>query len=72
MSYKFNSGRGGVICDQCHVLIDQDLSLKEYEEAYGNSGNDGDFCIECKTGKKNDIEGFRNKLKQIKGKDNEG
>jgi len=50
--YKFNSGMGGVTCDQCRVLIDQNLSLKEYEETWGKSGEDGDFCMACKTGKK--------------------
>lgn len=51
MAYKFNNGRGGVICDQCKILIDQDISLKEYEATYGISGDDGDFCMKCKTGK---------------------
>ena len=53
MSYRFNSGRGGVTCDVCNVLIDQDLSLKEYEEMWGKSGDDGDFCMKCKKGYKN-------------------
>ena len=47
MAYRFNSGRGGVTCDMCNVLYDADLSLKEYEESYGKSGNDGDICWEC-------------------------
>ena len=57
MAYKFNSGRGGVICDQCRVLFDVDLSLAEYEKIY--SKNDGDFCWRCKTGYK-DIKECRN------------
>lgn len=50
MAYKFNSGRGGVICDNCRILIDSDLSLKTYEEVYGKDGNNGDFCWRCKKG----------------------
>ncbi len=50
MAYKFNSGRGGVICDNCRVLIDSDLSLATYEEVYGKDGNNGDFCWRCKSG----------------------
>jgi hypothetical protein len=50
MAFRFNSGRGGVTCDNCNVLIDQDLSYKEYEELYGHDGNDGDFCMKCKDG----------------------
>ena len=53
MAYVFNSGRGGVICDVCRVLIDQDLSLKEYEETWGISGNDGDFCMKHQASGKN-------------------
>lgn len=52
MAYKFNSGLGGVICDNCRVLIDSDLSFKTYEEVYGKDGNNGDFCWRCKTGYK--------------------
>lgn len=50
MMYKFNGGRGAVICDQCKVMIDEGLGLKEYEEIYGKSGHDGDFCPLCKNG----------------------
>ena len=52
MSYVFNSGRGGVICDQCRILYDSDLSFAEYEDSYGKSGNDGDFCWKCLEDKK--------------------
>lgn len=48
MSYRFNNGQGGVTCDQCNILIDQDLSYQEYEETWGKSGDDGDFCMKCK------------------------
>ena len=50
--YKFNGGYGAVICDQCRVMLDAGLSLKEYEESYGKSGDDGDFCPMCKNGLK--------------------
>jgi len=50
MAFRFNSARGGVTCDNCNVLIDQDLSYKEYEELYGHDGNEGDFCMKCKMG----------------------
>lgn len=52
MSYKFNSGDGAVICDQCKVIIDAGLSLKDYEDIYECDGNDGDFCWKCQTGYK--------------------
>jgi hypothetical protein len=45
MSYRFNSGLGGVTCDICYVLIDQDLSFKEYEEMWNKKG--GDLCMKC-------------------------
>lgn len=48
MAYRFNSGRGGVTCDKCNILFDSDLSYKEYEEIYGKTGDDGDFCVSCK------------------------
>lgn len=51
MAYVFNSGMGGVICDKCRLLIDQDLSLKTYEETWGK--DEGDFCMKCNTGNKN-------------------
>jgi hypothetical protein len=46
--FRFNSGMGGVTCDKCNVLIDQGLSLKEYEDTWGKHGDDGDFCMKCK------------------------
>ena len=54
MAYRFNNGLGGVTCDQCYILYDSDLSFKEYEESYGKSGNDGDFCWKCLEDKKNE------------------
>ena len=53
MAYRFNSGRGGVTCDVCQLLIDSDLSLKEYEETWEKHGDDGDICMMCKKGYKN-------------------
>ena len=44
---------GGVTCDKCNILIDQNLSYKEYEETWGKHGDDGDFCMKCKEGGKN-------------------
>ena len=41
MSYKYNSGVGGVICDKCKVLIDANLSLEEYQKVYGEGK---DYC----------------------------
>ena len=61
MAYKFNSGNGGVTCDKCYVLIDANLSLKEYEEIYTTSGNDGDYCWRCKTGHKEETNNFKTK-----------
>jgi hypothetical protein len=52
MAYRFNNGRGGVTCDKCNVLFDADLSHEEYEESYGKTGHEGDFCVECISGKK--------------------
>ena len=48
MAYKLNSGMGGVICDVCRTLIDQGLSLAEYEATWGKHGDDGDICMKCK------------------------
>jgi len=49
MAYRFNSGLGGVTCDECYILIDQDLSFKEYDLSWGMNKVDGkDLCMECK------------------------
>jgi len=50
--YKFNGGRGAVICDVCRIIIDEDLGLKEYEEIYEKVNPDGDICTKCFSGKK--------------------
>jgi hypothetical protein len=48
--FRFNGGVGGVVCDKCGALIDEGLSLGEYEETWGKHGDDGDFCMRCKLG----------------------
>jgi len=50
MAYRFNSSRGGVTCDICNVLIDQDLSYKQYGELYrvGKKEEDNDLCMKCR------------------------
>ena len=52
--YKFNNGRGAVICDNCRIMIDRDISLEEYEEIYSKTGNKGDFCHNCINNTKNE------------------
>ena len=47
--YKFYNGRGAVVCDRCKIIFDADLSLEEYEESYGQTEHDGDFCVNCLT-----------------------
>jgi len=47
MAYVFNNGRGGVICDDCRVLIDQDIGWVEYN-AVRKLGPEGqDWCMKC-------------------------
>ena len=49
MAYKFNGGRGGVICDACRKMIDQDLSPQEYDATWGvKKGEEGDLCMVCR------------------------
>jgi len=50
--YKFNGGRGAVICDQCKKMIDADISYKEYEECYEKINSAGDYCLACSKGYK--------------------
>lgn len=60
MSYRFNSGLGGVTCDECNILIDSDLSYKEYDLSWGmNKVDKKDLCMKCKRSSK------KNKLKQL-------
>lgn len=50
MSYRFNNARGGVTCDECDILIDEDLSYDEYKSIYRTekAQSDPDLCWECK------------------------
>ena len=52
MAFKFNGGRGAVICDVCRRMIDADLTLLEYVKIYENNGFDGDYCWEHKNKRK--------------------
>lgn len=45
--YRFNGGSGAVTCDFCNVIIDEGLSLKEYNDIY-KKANDKDVCWRCK------------------------
>ena len=48
MSYVYNSGMGGVKCDGCRVLIDAELSYKEYAEIYLKQAvHMPDLCWRC-------------------------
>jgi hypothetical protein len=51
MAYKFFGGRGAVICDHCKIIIDADISYKDYEECYNKDA--GDVCWKCMHGIKN-------------------
>jgi len=46
--YKFNDGMGAVICDECRIMIDENLSWADYAEVYGLKG---DICWKCKAKK---------------------
>ena len=51
MAYRFNSSRGGVTCDECNILVQEDLSYAQYEAQYADfrKANGGrDLCIQCK------------------------
>lgn len=54
MAYKFNGGYGAVICDApgCGKMIDSNISYQEYEETWEKQGDDGDFCMLCRIGKR--------------------
>lgn len=53
MAYRFNNGRGGVTCDSCNILIDEDLGYKDYQAMYGKEPGKKDICWRCKQKKKN-------------------
>lgn len=58
MSYRFNSGKGGVTCDKCNILIDEMLSIQEYIQLKestnainamrGCKPTSEDLCMKCK------------------------
>ncbi len=56
MAYRFNNARGGVTCDDCNILYDEDLGFKEYSAMYrvGKSKDDKDLCWKCKAKEKGD------------------
>lgn len=43
IDYRFNNGRGAVLCRQCRVIIDTDISYDEALAAYDGE----DLCREC-------------------------
>jgi len=46
MAYHFNNGRGAATCDRCRIIMDEDLTFKEYEELYADE--DGEYiCWRC-------------------------
>ena len=45
MPYKFNNGRGCVICLNCRIIIDEDLCYEEYAIEWANMP---DSCMACK------------------------
>ena len=50
MAYRFNSGIGGVTCDKCNILFDEDLGYKDYQAMYGKEPGGKDICWRCKAG----------------------
>lgn len=53
--YKFNNGRGAVICDNCRVIMDQNISLKDYESLRTKFNFELDECWRCKEKHKKDV-----------------
>jgi hypothetical protein len=47
MAYRFNNARGGVTCDECNILFDEDLGHDEYVKAY-QTPKKPDLCWRCK------------------------
>lgn len=50
MAYKFNNGCGAVVCDHCGLIIDANISLKDYEEIYETPNPTGVYCWRCNKG----------------------
>jgi len=44
IDYRFNGGRGAVLCRVCRVIIDEDISFDEAVELYEGK----DICMKCK------------------------
>ncbi len=49
MAYRFNGGKGGVTCDICNVLIDENISFKDYLRLYRKTHPEEDICWSCKS-----------------------
>jgi hypothetical protein len=45
--YRFNNGRGAVVCDRCLKIIDEDIDYKDYDELYLKEA-DIYICPKCK------------------------
>lgn len=52
MAYKFNGGRGAVVCDNCGIIFDANIGYMDYIDIYEKEGESGVFCWRCKTGYK--------------------
>ena len=46
MPVKFNSGKGAVICKECQVIIDEDLTSEDYKYYATHPGEH--ICMGCK------------------------
>lgn len=44
MAYKFNNGRGAVVCDDCRIIFDADLNFNLYSNIYLK---ELDLCWRC-------------------------
>ena len=49
LDYRFNGGRGAVLCNKCRVIVDADLSKDEALLFYP----DGVLCAECRVSQVN-------------------
>ena len=44
INYKFNNGRGAVICSECQVIVKEGLSYEDAVALYP----DGALCDQCR------------------------
>ena len=44
IDYRFNNGRGAVLCRKCRIIIDQDIGPDDAEKKWEGR----DICIDCK------------------------